>query len=215
MDSNTKYIDTCNQGIFNTLTKLSQDGMQFLNFNPSDHRFRYLISPDKKFCLISWMPDVGGTWHDYTNVAIYNTGKQVRIKWLRDSALDVRYDSDINYDTIATIHTHDGRAIYLAYGYGQGQGTLPWRSLAAFTIKDSLEDADIFPEGDPIFLEYMLYNFSEKDDLLEVQFRNKGKELLIPVLNRKEVPLGYQKLIFDGERYKKAGFIPIKKIHVL
>lgn len=208
MDIDTVYkdIDTCNQGIFNTLTKLSQDGMQFLNFKLNDERFKYLISSDKKFCLISWMPTEGGTWDDFTNVAIYSNGQQPRIKWLRDTSdgnEGQAADMDILFDTLVTIYTNSGKAIYLAYGSGQAQGISPLKAITAFSIEDSLRRPAIFPEGNENLLCYEL-NDDIDQAYMDIKFLDKGRRLLVPIIKNGMPSCKFRKLVFDGERYKEV-----------
>jgi hypothetical protein len=196
-------LDTVNARIFNTLTQMANDGNTYKDFALDASWFTYLVSDDKRFCLASWRAEMGGTFYDITNAALFKIKDKMETKWLRDTSNENEgqaADIDILFDTLFTIHTTSGKSIYLTYGNGQAQGISPMRALMAFSINDSLQQPAIFPEGKEIFLNYELTGDID-DSSLDIKLLDKGRRLLIPIL-KGGMPSGrYQKLVFDGERY--------------
>lgn len=168
----------------------------------------YLLSDDKKFCLISWDSEEGGTMIAYSSVAIYKAGNETKIIWM-DTGTEYR-NSMIFYNIIYTIKptTKNFNPIYLAVGEGKSGTAEPWQIVKAFQINNSLSDTlHIFPEKkDELFLSYDLFNVMLPDtsngSVPWIEVWNNGKEIRIPQTDENGNPTFEMKnLFFDGNNF--------------
>ncbi len=194
--------DSLNDAIYKILQELvPNDKYADCNFN-TPYSLGYVISSDKKLCLISWNTTQGGTMTDYTTVAIYKADSGVKIKTLH-------YEDDENskeyFDTLLTVTKSNGDKVYIAYGHGKESSWMPVKILQAFQIKNDLEfdSIPIFPDGESgLGLEYDITKFSETDSIANIIFIDGGRQLKIPDLNDSNVFVGkYYTLTFDGDKY--------------
>lgn len=113
-------------------------------------------SSDGKLRVYSWDTGNGGTMIWWANIIQYKYGKEVMTfaKSLygvmhpeKSDEMEIDYGSHI--DTILTVPTHSGDAIYLVEDYFRESSNLGYTSLQAICIKNGkLEEAPVFEAAD-------------------------------------------------------------------
>ncbi len=201
-----ELIDSLNNELLKNFSVLTeQDRFQSCDLNKSTN-FSYQLSADKNFCVISWDTRQGGTMIDYTTSVIYKNNKGTFLKTLKYGEPGYEDNCKILFDTLVTLTNNDGRPIYLAYGYGQGSTSLPFRVLKAFMVNDSLiEHFNLFPNNtSELWIQYDYQYWKEGDEILDIQLLNGGSLLKIPVLDTLDRPTGkYYDLTFNGTEYRQ------------
>jgi hypothetical protein len=198
-------ITSLNDELFQCLSDLTnEDKFQSCDLHLG-YSFSYLLSLDKRFCIVSWNTREGGTMIDFTTTVIYKGKTHTGIKILKYGEGETEENTKILFDTLFTIYDNKKKqSIYVASGFGRASSQLPFRVLKAFIVSDTLiEEFELFPDNSSqLSIYYDLGHFRENDKVLDFKIQKDGKVILVPVIDEDERPTGkFYKLIFNGIKY--------------
>jgi hypothetical protein len=175
---------------------------QVFDLKDGSNLFNLIISKNKKFCIISWDSQQGGTNIDYVAVAVAKSEHKTVVKPLTSDNSDF---VQMHYQTIETLPLNNSENIYVAQGRGQGSSADKWQDVRLFKIEnDDLIFPNLFPKSkNQIFIEFDSYQFPN-GNMPEIDIEKSGGEIVIPLSNQVQgFENKYQKLTFDGTRFKE------------
>jgi hypothetical protein len=199
-------LDSINNNIYRGLEKLAKnDAYQTITFSQDDP-ISYLLSEDKKLCVVSWDTRTGGTLEIDANVVIYQTSAGTKSQYFGDDPNTDESERFLGYFTeLYGLTNADSVTTYFAYGQSKGSTILYSRVLQAFRIS-----ADTLDHTRPAFddrenkIEYDLSKFGYPDDIKEITFSTDHREIQVPEVED-ETPTGrYHKYNFSNGIYRRV-----------
>jgi hypothetical protein len=187
------------QQVVNYIEKYKE---QAFDLKVSSNFFNLIVSKDKKFCLISWDSQQGGTNVNYISVAIAKSYHKTVVKSLTSENSDF---VQMYYHTMEILSLNNGENIYLAQGRGRGSSADKWQDVRLFKIEnDDIIFPNLFPKGkNQIFTAFDSHHFPN-GDMPEIDIEKGGKKIVIPLPNRVNgFDNKYQRLILNSDRFKE------------
>ena len=199
-------LDSINTNIYRGLEKLAKnDAYQIATFSQDD-AISYLLSEDKKLCVVSWDRRTGGTMIDYVAVAIYQTGAGTNVEYFGYDPNTEEIEELQSYFTkLYGLTDANGVTTYFAYGFGQGSTMYHWHVLQAFRINaDTLDHTrPTFDDRDNSIL-YDLSKFASHNDVKKITFSTDHRQIQVPEVED-EAPTGrYNKYHFSDGIYRRV-----------
>jgi hypothetical protein len=198
-------LDSINNNIYRGLEKLAKnDAYQMATFS-QDEAISYLLSEDKKLCVVSWDTRTGGTMIIDATVAIYQTSAGTNVQYFGDDPNTEEIENSLGHFTELYGLTADSVTTYFAYGSGKGSTRLLWRVLQAFRISaDTLDlTQPTFDDRDNSIF-YDLSKFASPNDVEEITFSTDHRQIQVPEVED-EAPTGrYNKYNFSNGIYRRV-----------
>jgi len=206
-------LDKTNADLSNYLKKICSQNPATIRAtfsNAQKMRLTIVSSNDNKLRLYSWDSRMGGTMRYYEDLAQYQSNNGLMVCDMKDTTMEGDYGGD--YRSVVTIHTKEGKTVYMVQDYSIVSTKDRAESITAYTIEgESLKKISIFRTKNQslntIGYGYDVFTSSDKfpkSDIPTIHFSKDKQKLYIPIVSgpyNEDVTNKNLVYVFDGNNY--------------